>query len=52
MEVEKGVEKVTSEEDDEVKRFLLDLEFVQCLANPEYLQCSFLERRKKRKKER
>ena len=25
----------------EEKRFLLDLEFVQCLANPSYLQCTF-----------
>jgi len=22
------------------KRFLLDLEFIQCLANPSYLQCT------------
>jgi mediator of RNA polymerase II transcription subunit 31 len=24
------------------RRFLLELEFVQCLANPQYLQCNFL----------
>lgn len=27
---------------EEVYRFLQDLEFLQCLANPSYLECNFL----------
>lgn len=35
--VEEAEKALTPDE----KRFLLDLEFLQCLANPSYLQCSF-----------
>ena len=28
--------------DENMQRFTVELEFVQCLANPEYLNCTFL----------
>ena len=30
---------------EDTKKFILDLEFVQCLANPEYLKCIFAARK-------
>lgn len=34
------IEKEESELSNDERRFLLDLEFIQCLANPTYLRCT------------
>lgn len=33
---------IEAQEDQEKYRFQVELEFVQCLANPQYLNCKFL----------
>jgi hypothetical protein len=38
MEVEEV--PLDQELSEDTKKFILDLEFVQCLANPEYLKCN------------
>ena len=40
IETHHGVEEIKDEKDEEQKRFEVELEFVQSLANPEYLQCN------------
>lgn len=39
MEKEKTINESDNSAQKEVYRFLQDLEFIQCLANPSYLEC-------------